>query len=158
MTTSLWDQSYLAYDLHQSSWNTLQRHQIGCAGKCLSLLQVLLVFWPLHHIVKEHSPHTLRPLPVVHRSRTVRWAAGGRWCSHPGTLRGPQPWWPSPSGPSSAPPGPHSHRAALRSPQCEPSWGSQHRFLGCNELSPEVERRWRRGFSIFTLDIKLHYA
>lgn len=92
-------------------------------------------------------PDTLRRLPVVHRWRSVRWAAGGRWCSRPGTSRGPRPWWP-PAGPSSAPQGSRTRRAAPRSPQSEPALGSQLRSPGCNEPSPEGEK-----FSVFTVNM-----
>ena len=92
-------------------------------------------------------PDTLRRLPVDHRWRSVRWAAGDRWCSRPGTSRGPRPGWP-PAGPSSAPPGSRTRRAAPRSPQSEPSLGSQLRSPGCNEPSPEGDK-----FSVFTVNM-----
>lgn len=92
--------------------------------------------WSFDLLILHRYLDTLTPLPVAHQSQSVRWAAGDRRCSRPGTSRGPQSWWPSPSGPSSAPPGSRRHRAAPRSPQCEPSWGSQLRSLGCSEPSP----------------------
>lgn len=73
---------------------------------------------------------------MVHQSRSGRWAAGDRWCPRLGTLLESLLWWPSPSGLSSGPPGSHCHHAALRSPQCGPSWGSLHHFPAYNELWP----------------------
>lgn len=73
------------------------------------------------------------PSPAAHQSQSVRWAAGSKWCSRLGTLKGPRPWWPAPLGPSSAPPGSHRRRAAPRLPRCGPSRGPQFHSFGHTE-------------------------